>query len=147
MVNIHLWKLVCWSPAMDKPETEWRESDWADRLAGKATITGSLCLARSKVMRSLRHYLQAQSQGHLTINCMKEWSEERGYIWYLPWKDEKRPLSIRQTLAILGDFWEMGWSTYLWTFLSTQNICHTEQNWTVYNCIFLRLIQDSFPSE
>ena len=83
-------------------------SDWADRLAGKATVTSSLCLARSKVMRSLRHYLQEQSQGHLTINCMEEWSVERGCIWYLPRKDERRPLSIRQTLAILGDFWEGG---------------------------------------
>ena len=36
----------------------------ADRLAGKALITGGLRLGRSKVMRSLRHYLRAHSQGH-----------------------------------------------------------------------------------
>ena len=32
-------------------------NDWADRLDGKATITAGLRLWRSKVLRSLRHYL------------------------------------------------------------------------------------------
>ena len=33
---------------------------------GKAAITSSLCLRRYEVLRSLRHYLQAQSKGHFT---------------------------------------------------------------------------------
>ena len=41
-------------------------NDRADRLAGIATITGGLRLGRSEVLRSLRHYLLAQSQGHHT---------------------------------------------------------------------------------
>ena len=53
-------------------------SDRADRLAGKATITGGLRLRRSKVLKSLRHYLRAQSQGHHTINHLDERGVERG---------------------------------------------------------------------
>ena len=37
-------------------------NDRADRLAGKATLTSVLLLGRSEVLRSLRHYLRAQSQ-------------------------------------------------------------------------------------
>ena len=40
-------------------------NDRADRLAGKATLASGLLLGRSEVLRNLRHYLQAQSQGHL----------------------------------------------------------------------------------
>ena len=40
----------------------------ADRLAGKATFTNGLHLERSEVLRSLRHYLREQSQGHHTID-------------------------------------------------------------------------------
>ena len=47
-----------------------KENDRADRLAGKATITGVLRLRRSAVLRSFRHYLRAQSQGHHTIDCL-----------------------------------------------------------------------------
>ena len=36
-------------------------NDRADRLAGKTTIIGGLRLGRSEVLRSLRHYLRAQS--------------------------------------------------------------------------------------
>ena len=51
---------------------------WADRLVGKATITSGLRLGRSEVLRNLRHYLQAQSQGHHTIDRLEERSVERG---------------------------------------------------------------------
>ena len=53
-------------------------NDGADRLAGKASITGSLHLGRSEVLRSLRHYLLAQSQGHHTIDRLEERGVERG---------------------------------------------------------------------
>ena len=52
--------------------------DRADRLAGKATFTSSLLFGRSEVLRSLRHYLRAQSQGRHTIDRMEERGVERG---------------------------------------------------------------------
>ena len=48
-----------------------------DRLAGKANLTSDLLLGRSEVLRSLRHYLRAQSQGHHTIDRLEERGVER----------------------------------------------------------------------
>ena len=49
-------------------------NDRADRLAGKAqaTLTSGLILGKSEVLRSLRHYLLSQSQGHQTIDRLEE---------------------------------------------------------------------------
>ena len=52
--------------------------DRADRLAGKAALTSGLLLGRSEVLRSLRHYLWAQSQGHQTTDHPEERGVERG---------------------------------------------------------------------
>ena len=52
--------------------------DQADRLAGKATLTSGLLLGRSEALKSLRHYLRAQSQGHHTIDCLEKRAVERG---------------------------------------------------------------------
>ena len=41
-------------------------------LAGKATLTNGLLLGRSEVLRSLRHYLRAQSRRHHTIDRLEE---------------------------------------------------------------------------
>ena len=49
-----------------------KRNDRADKLAGKATLTGGLLLGRSEVLRSLRHYLRAQSQGHRTIDRLED---------------------------------------------------------------------------
>ena len=43
-------------------------NDRAERLAGKATLASGLPLGRSEVLRSLRRYLRAQSQGHYAID-------------------------------------------------------------------------------
>ena len=48
------------------------------RLVGKATITNGLHLGRSEVLRSTRHYLQAQTQGHHTIDRLEERGVEKG---------------------------------------------------------------------
>ena len=48
-----------------------------NRLAGKVTLTSGLLLGRSEVLRSLRHYLRAQSQGHHTIDRLEERGVER----------------------------------------------------------------------
>ena len=72
------FKNSCGCTARDM--SEWREmsNDWADRLAGKATLTSGWLLGRSEVLRSLRHYLWAQSQGHHTIDRLEEKGMERG---------------------------------------------------------------------
>ena len=53
-------------------------NDRADRLAGKATPTSGLLHERSEVLRSLRHYLRAQSQGHHTTDRPEEKGVKRG---------------------------------------------------------------------
>ena len=61
MLDIHLGRRLrehCTEHA------EVNQNDRADGLAGKATFTSDLRLGRSEVLRSLRHYLRAQSQGH-----------------------------------------------------------------------------------
>ena len=61
MLDIHLGRRLrehCTEHA------EVNQNDRADGLAGKATFTSGLRLGRSEVLRSLRHYLRAQSQGH-----------------------------------------------------------------------------------
>ena len=50
----------------------------ADRLAGKATLTSGLLLGIYVVLRSLRHYLRPQIQGHHTIERLAETGVERG---------------------------------------------------------------------
>ena len=65
----------------------------ADRLDGKATITNDVRLGRSDVLRSLRHYLRAQSQGHHTINHLEA-------LYDLPWKAEKGLSSVGRTMAL-----------------------------------------------
>ena len=75
MVDIHLRKLLyVYCPG----HAGVKGNDRADRLTGKATITNGLRLGRFELLRSSRHYLQAQSQGHLTIDHMEERGVERG---------------------------------------------------------------------
>ena len=68
----------------------------ADRLAGKATIASGLFLGRSEVLRSLRHYLQTQSQGHHTIDRLEERGVERGNARRSSLKGRERAI-INQT--------------------------------------------------
>ena len=75
VVDIHLRKLLwVYCPG----HAGVKGHDQVDRLAGKATLTSGLRLERSEVLRSLRHYLQAQSQGHHTIDRLEERGVERG---------------------------------------------------------------------
>ena len=53
-------------------------NDRGDKLAVKATLTSGLLLGRSEVLRSLRHYLRAQSQGRHTIDHLEKRGVERG---------------------------------------------------------------------
>ena len=75
MVDIHLRKLLwVYYPG----HAGVKGKDRADRLAGKANHKSGLLLGRSEMLRSLRHYLQAQSQGHHTVDSLEGRGEERG---------------------------------------------------------------------
>ena len=75
MVDIRLRKLLwIYCPG----HAGVKGNDRADRLAGKATLGSGLLFGRSKALRSLRHYLQAQSQWHHTIGRPEERDVERG---------------------------------------------------------------------
>ena len=75
MVDIHLRKLL-W--VYIHRHAGVRENDTTDRLAGKATLRSALLLGRSELLRSLRHYVRAQSQGHHTIGRLEGRGVERG---------------------------------------------------------------------
>ena len=75
MVDIHLRKLL-W--VYHPGHAGVKGNDQADRLAGKAPITNGLLLGRSEALRSFRHYLRAQSQGHHTIDRLEERGVDRG---------------------------------------------------------------------
>ena len=66
-------------------------NNWAERLDGKATITNDVRLGRSDLLRNLKHYLRAQSQGHYTINQLEA-------LYDLPWKAEKG--RVGKTMAL-----------------------------------------------
>ena len=122
MADIHLRKLL-W---MCCPKHAWnKENDRADRLVGKATITGGFRLGRSDVLRSLRHYLQAQSQGHHTIDRLEERGVDRGSARRSSLKEGQRVI-ISQTKrntgtvskATMGKLPRDG-AKRIWAFLST----------------------------
>ena len=73
MVDIHLRKLWVCCPG----HARVKKNDRADRLAAKATLTSGLLIGKSEVLRSLRHYLQAQTQGHHTIDRLEGIDVER----------------------------------------------------------------------
>ena len=121
--------------------TDWANSpricegtNRTDRLAGKGTIARALLLGRSEVLRSLRHYLRAQSQvlGHHTIDRLEERGVERGSAWRSSSKGRERgPSSVRRTLELFlrqrwGTFWETGWSAYV---LFRAQRYHLELKW------------------
>ena len=51
-------------------------NDRADRLADEATVTSGSLLGSVEKLETL--YIQAQSQGHQTIDCLEERGVERG---------------------------------------------------------------------
>ena len=97
-------------------------NDRADRLVGKATLTSGLLLGRSEVLRSLRHYLREQSQGHHTIDRLEERGVERGSARQSALKGRERDI-VNQTntatvsKATLGKLLRDGVER-IWAFLS-----------------------------
>ena len=74
----------------------------ADRLAGKATLTSGSLLGRSQVLRSLRHYLRAQSQGHHTIDRLEERGVERGSSRRSSLKGRERAIVNRTNIGTVS---------------------------------------------
>ena len=95
MVDIHLRKLMwVYCPG----HAGVKGNDRAAGLAGKAraTLTSGLLLGRSEVLRSLRHYLLSQSQGHHTIDRLEERGVERGIARRSSLKGRERAI-VNQT--------------------------------------------------
>ena len=77
MVDLCLQKL----PWMHCPgHAGMKGNQRADRLAGKAAITSGLRLGRYEVLRSLRHYLRAQSQANHITDRLEERGGEVGLV-------------------------------------------------------------------
>ena len=96
MVDIHLRKLLwVYCPG----HAGVKENDRADRLDGKATLTSGLLLGRSEVLRSLRHYRRARSQGHHTINRLEERGVERGNARRSSLKGQERAIVNRTNIG------------------------------------------------
>ena len=79
-----------------------------NRLAGNATLTSGLLLGGSEVLRSLRHHLRAQSQGHRTIDRIEERVMERGSARRASLKGRERAIvkSDEQRNRFKGDIRE-----------------------------------------
>ena len=129
MVDLHLWKFLwVYCPG----HAGVKGNDRAKRLAGKATLTSGSLLGRSEVLRSLRHYLRAKSQGHHTTDRLEERGFERGSARRSSLKGRERAV-FNQTntgtvsKAILGKrLRETGWSAYG---LFRAHIYPLELNW------------------
>ena len=95
-------------------------NDRADRLAGKAIITSGLRLGRSEVLRSLRRYMRAQSQGrHHTIDRLEERGVERGSARRSSFKGRGRAIVSQTNIGsvskatlgkLLGEGVELSWA-------------------------------------
>ena len=77
--------------------------------AGKATLAGSLLLGRSEVLKSLRHYLRVQSQGHHTIDRPEERVVERGSDRRSSWRVRYRAIDSRTNTETVSKatFWKL----------------------------------------
>ena len=114
LVDIHLRKL----PWVYGPgHAGLKGNDRADRLAGKATLTSGLLLGRSEVLRSLGHYLRAQSQGHHIIDRLEERGTKIGSTRrsYLTGRESLvrrtlEPFQRRQWGHFLRDWMERMWA-------------------------------------
>ena len=123
MVDIHLRKLL-WVCCPGHAGVEG--NDRADRLASKATLASGLLLGRSEVVRSLRHYLRAQSQGHHTIDRLEETGVERGSARRSSMKGHRQSDEPwNRSEGNVAETSERQWSAYD---LSRAHIYHLELN-------------------
>ena len=112
-------------------------NDLAGRWAWKATIANGLRLGRPDVFSNLRHYLQAQSQGHHTIDHLGEGGMERGSARRSSLKGRWRAI-VHQTQnwnCFRGNFGEASERRMerIWAFLIAQISSWTELDWPISN--------------
>ena len=72
-----------------------------EQIDWQAKQPSQVFLGRSEVLRSLRHYLRAQSQGHHTINRLEERGVERGSA-RRPFFERMRGAIVNQTNIAIG---------------------------------------------
>ena len=102
MVDIHLKKKNLWVYCPGHAGV--KGNDWADRpaLVGTATLTSGLLLDRYEMLRSLRHYLWAQSQGHHTIKHLEERGVESGSARRSSLKGRERAIVNRMNIGTVS---------------------------------------------
>ena len=142
---MHIWKLL-WIYCLGNAGVKGK--DQADRVAGKATLTNNLCLKRSEMLRSLKHWMWTLGQGHHTIHRLEERSVERRSTEWSSLKGWERVI-IGQTLKpFQGQCWDRV-ERIIMSFLKCIDIIFTwtELNWKhswclcpyVYVCFLISL--------
>ena len=133
LVDVHLPKLM-WMYCPGHGGV--KGNDRADRLVGKETLTIGFLLARPEVLRSLRHYQRAQSQGHHTIDRLEKRGVERGSARRSSLKGREKVI-VNQTntetvsKGTLGKRLRDGVER-IWAFRSAQIPSSTELNYYYY---------------
>ena len=98
MVDIHLQKLLGWT-ALDMPE--WRETteqiDWRAKQPSQVA-----CVLKTEVLRSLRHWLRAQSHGHHTIDRLEERGVEKESARRSSLKGRERAIVNQKTIGTVS---------------------------------------------
>ena len=93
-VDIHLRNLLwVYCPR----HTGVKGSDREDTLAGKATFANG-----SEVLRSLRHDMRTQSQGHHTIDHLEERGVDRGSAEQSSLKGRERAIVNQMNIGIVS---------------------------------------------
>ena len=82
---------------------EVKGNDRADRMAHKQTLTSDLHLGRSEVLRSLRDYLWAKSQGHHTVDPLEERGVERGSARRSSLKGRERAIANQTNIGTVSE--------------------------------------------
>ena len=140
VVDIDFWKFL-WIYCTG--HARMKRNDWANGVVGKAAITCGLCLRGSDMLRSLRHYLCAQSQGHHIINQQEERGMEEEALrviflestreghhrWDGHWNSSRASLGKLQRDRM--ECFYMGFSEHVDTILNW-----TELSWTEYLIVF-----------
>lgn len=119
--NIHLRSLFCGYSVVGMPES--REVTWADRLAGKVTLTSGLRSGKLTCWGAWDFICRHSGQEHYVIDRLEEKGVEILEALYdLSWKDEKGPSSSVRTT--MGTFQKQHWEKSLrdrmgriWNFL------------------------------
>ena len=121
---------------------EWRAemNTRVDRLVGKTAIESGLRVGRSEVLRSLRHYLLTQSQGHHATNHtgVERGSAQRSSLNGRKW-DIVNQTNIENDIFkgnVGRNFWKM-WRGAAGLFGVCICSYHLELNWTEIILLFL----------